>query len=493
MSMMTIKAPAEATLTDRPRWHRRPGASGAAFVLISMLFGLVFAFITPSFWGHDEISHFGRAYQVDHGHFLPERIADPRGVAYGGQVPATVHALTEHAINNYHNVPPDPQRRVDDPATYTRLEAQPLSSPLVTQWFTNTAAYSPIPYLPSVIGLRVAEIAGGSVGLAVDLMRIANLLCYTAIIWLALWSLRTTRFGWVVFTVGLLPNTVFQAGNITADTVTNALAILFTSLFVKATFLRTPLRRWETIALVASAVLLPVTKPTYVILCMLLLFVPPVRLAAGRFGRMFVVSATALSVATFGAWTAVSAKTSDGMGLMRPAEEWYSVIPAQQVHFVLTDFPHFLRSVFRTFVYRDLWYFEQFFGQFGFSGIVVPGVAIVCAGLALLLAGGISERLHAAGIELWAAAVLLVVSVLAIFGTLYLEYSPVGYYVIDGVQGRYFVPLAVVTAAVLLQLIPLRLHLPSARTLRGCVIAIPVLMSAALATSAAKYYFEIWI
>lgn len=486
----------EAPTAPTPRsWrHRLAGLDkcGTAFVLISLLFGTVFAFITPPFWGHDEISHFSRTFQVDHGQVLPLRVPDSRGVAYGGQIPETAKALTGYAFDDYHAKTKAPDPRVEDPGRYERLAAQSLSAPLANQWFTNTAAYSPVAYLPSAVGLRIAEWTGNTVGLAVDLMRIFNLLAYTAVIAFALWALRESRFKWVVFVAALMPIAVFQAGNITADTLTNGLAILFSALFVKATFLRARLTGWQTFLLLASAVLLPLTKPTYLVLALLLLFTPPGRLALRRGARPIAIAATAVGVAGFAAWNSVAAKTGEGMGLMRKPPQWDSVDPSEQVQYVLGNLPHFLRICWQTFVYQDNRYFQEFFGQLGFSGVKVPGIAIACCILAGVIAFGLCGRMQASRLRLIASIVLLVGSVLGIFAALYLEYSPVGYYMIDGVQGRYFIPLVVLAAAIALQLIPLRLHLPSVRAAHGAAAAVVVLMFVALGMTALKFNYAIW-
>jgi uncharacterized membrane protein len=473
---------------------RRVDKCGLAFVVLSLFFGTVFAFITPPFWGHDEISHFGRAFQIDHGQVLPMPVPDARGVAYGGQIPQTAKALTDYAFANYHEKTPRPLSRVSgvDARKYEQLRGQSLSAPLANQWFTNTAAYSPVAYVPSVLGLRLAESTGNTVGLAVDLMRIFDLLAYTAVIWFAISALRTSRFKWVVFVAALIPIAVFQAGNITADTLTNGLAILFSALFVKAAFLRQRLSGWQTFLLLASAVLLPLTKPTYLVLTFLLPFAPPARLALGRAGRAVAIGATALGSAGFLAWNSVAAKTGQGMGLMRKPTQWYSVDPSEQVHYVLNHFSRFLQYCWQTFVYQDNKYFQEFFGMMGFSGVGVPALAIVCCMAAGAIAFGMGERMLASRVGLIATIVLFVCSVLAIFGALYLEYSPVGYYMIDGVQGRYFIPLVVIGAAVLLQLVPLRLRLATPRAARGSAMAVVALMTVALSVTTLKFNYNIW-
>ncbi|MFD6464121.1 DUF2142 domain-containing protein, partial [Streptomyces roseolus] len=100
----------------------RFGAATLVFAVLLMIFGGAFAVSTPPFWGHDEITQFGRAYQVAHGGFLPERIADTRGVSYGGDVPVSIDDLMGYALKDYTENPQEPDPMVYDPADYDRFK-----------------------------------------------------------------------------------------------------------------------------------------------------------------------------------------------------------------------------------------------------------------------------------------------------------------------------------------------------------------------------------
>lgn len=474
-------------------WYRRFDRCGLAFILISLVAGAAFAIITPPFWGADEGTHFSRAYQIDHGGITPEPVPSPPGLqSYGGKVPATVNALRAYANHDISVSPGAPAPRAHDPAKYRQLAAGSLQAPLEDAAFSNTSAYSPLAYIPSVVGLRVTELAHGTLGDAITAMRLLDLLTYTGIVWAALWAVRTHAFKWVVFVTALLPMALSDGAMITADAVTDALAILFSVLFVKSTFLRTRLTRSQTALLCLSGLLLPVAKPTYVILTLLLLVVPPANLALRRYGRVLTAATTGLALAAFSVWTSISAKTSAGMGLMRPQPEWHSIRPSDQIHYVLTHIPHFLRVIAQTLFYNGRYYFSGFFGNLSFGYIQIPAIALVACLAAGALAFGQAGRFGATRPRLVLTILVVLASVAAIFGALYLEFSPVGYYMIDGVQGRYFVPLTVVAAAILAQLIPLRLHVPTQRIKHRSAGAIVVLMGVALATSLIKYDYVLW-
>ncbi|MGI1849836.1 MULTISPECIES: DUF2142 domain-containing protein [Rhodococcus] len=478
-----------------PQSPRRPlfGAATIAFLIVAAIGGTVFAVITPAFWGHDEITQFGRAYQVAHGGMLPQQIPDDRGVAYGGDVPVSVDALMAYALNDYANNPPEPEPMVESPEDYDRLESAAVSDGRATIWFSNTAAYSPATYLPSAAGIRIAEALGSSVGGLLLSARLAGLAAYLALAGYAINTLRAYRIGWLAFTLALLPIAVFQAGTITADTVTNGVALTVSALLVKAVFLGARLTRPESAVLLASAVLLPLCKPTYLLLAMLVVVVPVARLGWTRRMRWLPIVAAAAGAALFLAWTKISAGTTEGMGRMRPQAQWYSVVPEEQLSGVLHDPAHFVAVFFRTLMLRDQLYFIQFFGELGFGYVQVPGTAIVSALLAIVLAFGMSERLRSSAAQTWITAAVVLLTVGMIFGTLYLSFSPVGYHFIDGVQGRYFIPIALVGAAVLLRWIPLRVvGATGAPPGRGTAVAVVALTATSLLATILRYYFVVW-
>lgn len=486
------------------RAHRRFGAATIAFVVLAGIFGAVFTVVTPPFWGHDEITQFGRAYQVAHGGFLPTEIEDDRGVAYGHVVPSTIDDLMSYAMSDYQENPQEPDPMVADPAEYDRLRAAEVGTQMRPIWFTNTAAYSPVAYVPAAVGIRLGEALGLDVGGLLTLTRLAGLLGYLLVVGFALYALRAHRVQWLAFTVAVLPIAIFQAGTVTADTMTNALALLVSALLVKGLFLGRDFTRTETIAYLAATLLLPLSKPTYILLAMLIVLVPVRRFAffgdvaeRGFDWRRLVPWAFAgVGGAGFLAWTAIAAPTGDGMGLMRPQHQWYTVRPDEQVREILGDPIGFLEVFRDSLVYRDQLWFTQFFGQLGFSYIEVPALAVLGCLLALAVSVGIGDRMDPASATRWRTALIaltIAASVAMIYVTLYMSFTPVGYYIIDGVQGRYFVPLALLALAVLLRWMPLRLTDTEGRVrMFGPSVVVVSATTIALVATVVKYHTIIW-
>ncbi|GAA5047366.1 DUF2142 domain-containing protein [Nocardia callitridis] len=478
------------------RVSQRFGAATIAFVLLTAVFGAIFSVLTPPFWGHDEITQFGRAYQVSHGGLLPQRIEDDRGISYGGDVPASVTEVMGYALRDYTTNPPEPGRMLESRAAYDTLGSKPVSDLDEPVWFTNTAAYSPVPYIPAAIGIRVAEALGLDVGGLVLSTRIAGLLGYLLVAGFGLYALRKYRVQWLAFTVAVLPIAVFQAGTVTADTMTNALAVLMSALLVKALFLGKRLSRPEIAALLATTVLLPVSKPTYVLLAMLIVLVPPSRLGFTGIRRGITWLFALIGAAVFGIWMKIAAPTGDGMGLMRSQDQWKSVRPGDQLTGILRDPLHFLHVFADSVALRDDRWFTQFFGELGFAYIDVPAITILACLLAFAVSFAVADRMNPVTADRWRTlltALIIAASVAMIYVTLYMSFTPVGFYIIDGVQGRYFVPLAIIGVAVLLRWVPLRFTNAEAKTPgRGPAIVIVSASVVALLAAAWKYYVIVW-
>ena len=472
---------------------RQWGLASFAFTIIAAIFGTVFAVVTPPFWGHDEITQFGRAYQVAHRGLLPHEINDTRGVAYGGDVDATFDDLMGYALRDYVNNGDDPAPRVGDSDGYDSLESQHLNGDMHTIWFTNTAAYSPVPYVPAAIGIQTAELFDLDVGGFLLMTRLAGLLAYVLIVGFALRALRERRAQWLVFTVALLPIAIFQAGTITADTVTNAVAILVGALLLKSLFLADRLTKLESAALLTSVIVLPLCKPTYIFVALLVLLVPLDRLGLSPRFRLVPWGFAAVGTLSFLAWTKISGGTTNGMGLMRKKDQWNSVRPSEQLQGILTDPVNFIAVFWRSILRRDNKWFDGFFGELGFSWVEVPATTIVACLLAIALSVGIAERMSVSFRKALIVTLVVAATVAMIYVTLYLTFSPVGFYIIDGIQGRYFVPLAILFFAALLRWTSLRLSDQSGGlNLRAPVIIIIVATVISLITAVARYNLYVW-
>jgi uncharacterized membrane protein len=355
------------------------------------------------------------------------------------------------------------------------------------------------------VGVKIAQLLDLSIGHAWTLMRLVQVFAYTLVAAAGLFALRASRFRWAALAIALLPTAIYQTGVVSADAVTNAVAFTFLALVTKAVVLtpraqRVALNRWEFAVLLAAAVALPLMKPTYFILSLLLLVVPTRFARGSQAGRPWwrflpVTMTLALSVVGLAWWSSISAGTTQGMGWMRGPSERHLVQPTNQLAFVLGHPLHVLGIGARTLAMNDWTYLTSFFGQMGYAlgtNLVTGVVGAVCTLVALALGLVYTAPGHAGRARtLWLALVWLV-SFAAIFATLYLAFTPVHASFVTGVQGRYFVPLGLLAVAVAMQVMPARPD-PGSRTLRRTEVLVFVLCAAALVVAASKYALMMYI
>jgi len=477
----------------RPRLRGRSLLTSSALVfgVVGTILGLLFIAMNPPYWGNDGMSQFARAFQVAHGHLAPEKIAwGNTGDSYGGDIPSTAWKLYEHAGTDLGQNPAEPSPIVLQPDVYRQLESAPFDDGARnTVWFTNTAAYSPVPYVPAAIGVWIATALHLQLGTGLDLMAVLSLLSYVAAVTLGLRALRGTTVQWFVFALAMLPPALLQMSTITADALTNGLAILVFALFAKTILLKQNLTRFESWLLLVSAIALPLGKPTYALLSALVCFIPARRLFRGATTAL-VAKWVALGVAgvAWAAWTVISGPTSSVLAFYRSdyATSQFGVGP--QLSYVLHHPIAFVKDLVRTFVYRDNFYYEF---PLGSSGVQVPGTAMLLGGSAVVLAGASSERFRASRRDAVVLVTVSALSIVAIFATLFVSFTPVGYFLVDGVQGRYVFPLLPYIGAAILVLVPLRLTTVAGRT-PAVGGAVTILSIIAVLATLLKFYVTVW-
>lgn len=126
-------------------------------------------------------------------------------------------------------------------------------------------------YYPNAIGFRVARLVGADFATSVEFAKFGGLICYVAVMCLAI--ALAERYKIIVAFIGLLPNNMFMACSLTRDMVVTSFLILGTVLLMNE-FLE-PERKltWQrTLGILLAFVCGSVSKPIYIVMPLLMLF-----------------------------------------------------------------------------------------------------------------------------------------------------------------------------------------------------------------------------
>ncbi|WP_431802284.1 DUF2142 domain-containing protein [Microbacterium sp. bgisy203] len=474
---------------------RRRFAADIIVLPIAAAFIAFFIVMIPQGWGMDEQSHVARAYQVSEGTLAPYVRADGRTL--GAQVPQSIVDLQmdgHRASNDVDRGAPQWSRAdFENAGDIARLASAPLRPESTVDFdISNAAASSAVAYAPAAVGMAVGRAAGLDTGGVLLAARISNALFSMALTWIAVRILRGFRAAWLSFVVVLFPSAIVQASYVTADTYTNAVAILVVSAAVRLCLDRDPSARALLVAGVAGLGL-AFAKPSYAVFLALVLVIPGPRLLperwrsrsmrddvrrarAIRWGYLAIaaVLTAVILVATSSAASAISAMYGRG------------AVPAEQLKWVLAHPLDAAMVVGRSFVrYGDDWV-RNLFGSIGYNGINLPEIAAVVLVAVIVVAALNAEPLRR-GRGVWFAIVGaggVLVSMLA----LYLSFTPVGGAAVEGVQGRYFAPMVLPVLVGMRSLLPMRAEMSA----RASAVVFPVGSVFVLAALAAAWILALY-
>ena len=408
------------------------------FAFIALVFGTALVLTIPPFQSADEPYHLLRAYEITEG-VLIHRQVDARGVA-AGNLPASLYQIwLPFSHIGFH---PERRASVQDIRDALHVPLNPGRRIFIT--FANTAHYSPVCYLPQSFGIILGRVLGAPPLAMLYLGREFNLLFWT---FLGYWALRCApMIARPLLLILLMPMSLYVASTLSADAPTNAFAAAFTAMICNL-FSRKDetanLLRLFLLTILALGVCL--CKLAYSPLLALLFLIP-----SSRFGGplKYAMKLTAL----IGICVVVLIWQSNSSSLDTRIRISNDVSPRAQLELVERNPLHFAPLLLETFRLRGWSYLQSYVGLIGWFDKYVPA-AFVAGYLAVLLLASVpgddTPALPRAGRIAAAVVPAVVISFLFIALLSYLYWSPIGSPFIDGIHGRYLIPLSPAVALLL--------------------------------------------
>jgi uncharacterized membrane protein len=411
---------------DRSGWVSPP----RAFVWVALLFGIPLAFITAPFQAPDEPQHFLRAYQISEGGFLPAR-HQGRG---GGQLPLSlVEVPGQFSYLRFH---PERKTSWQQIQSAMRIPLDPNRREFIP---FVTAIYSPTAYLPQAAAIAIGRQLSLPPLTLMYLARSFNLLVWVLLGYVALRITPCCHRALLLLL--LMPMSLFQAASMSADATTNGLAIVFTAWILRMALNRSArtIRSFSWVGLILLSAALTLSKFAYLPLAALVLLIPFKRFGSAlRFG-LALPALFAANVLVIALWAPQT------QGLDTVVRDRADVSAPAQIRFLRAHPLQIVNVTART-VALDGWAMARsFVGWLGSmdARMIAPFViAYLCA---MFLACW-SERRIPASIPLgrWLLITLLPAALsIGSVGLLnYIYWTPIGLGHVEGLQGRYLIPLA---------------------------------------------------
>ena len=385
-------------MTPRGRW---------IVIGVAAVAGLAFAFVTPPLEVSDEVIHFYRPVVMAQGQLLPQRRGEPDAAMVPDGIKDLVYVMLTQRNGDRYSAE---QMRLAAAIPLQVDAKKPIRFP---SWYT------PVAYVPQTIAatLHLRPL------IYLYLGRVLNLACALALVFLAMKI--APEYAGPFAAASLLPMTLSQFASLSADALTIALAFLLTAML---------LAERVSAATIVVAFIAALCKPGYFLIALLVL-------ATRARPRM--------KAAVIGASAAGTALSFEYAHLA-----WYvqrmndPIDPAAQLRCMFNHPSLFVRAVVNDFGEHARSYLEGLVGRFGGVQQVPLPLTIVLIEAAILLLAGLTAAPLTRTMRLLGAAIVAA-SCFGIVLSQYLTWSFACSDVLQGLQGRYLLPLVPLAMALL--------------------------------------------
>ena len=378
--------------------------------------------LIPPGAGYDEEDHLVRVWELSAFSFIPGQMS-PQELRY-----PTVFRDFAYRQQGSTGV-------IDSEFWQSYARAALYERGFVRREIDTKSVYSPALLLPQAITMRLfGRVADLPVLPVFYLCRLAGLLSYLILTWLAI---RQMPFGkWILLVLAVSPMALFQAATLTPDAISNGIGFLFIAGSLRLAQVREI--GWQEVGgLVLLIFLLFLAKLNLVPLVLLpFLLILPSQFTSKRHYVFLLAITFVLFLTEVAGWNWIASRNLNSL-LLAEAN------PKAQVLYVLTHPFAFLQTVVKDVAANGLLYAQSWINGYGYYYWTPPQIVslVFLLGLAAaILVDSTSDRVN----KKYRVLFLLVfmASYLATIMSLYSSFAPVGSDQVFGVQGRYFIPLA---------------------------------------------------
>ena len=406
--------------------------SEGVFLTLSLIIGLMFLIVLPPLQAPDENAHFFRAYQLTNGKIIADVLTEIKtDYRAGGALPSSV---TKTATIWSNRIAAHPTEKVKK-EQFLETWAMPLEAEKTTRAVFNSAPYSPIPYIPQIIGIAFGKLFNLPPLWLIYLGRFANLVIATLITFVSIKVLPIYK--WVFFLLALTPMALSQRASLSADAVLNGVSFLLIATIINCTFNSKKVKvSAKDVALISlGSILVSLSKIVYLPFVLLFLLIPKHKFNTRRSYWLSFLFLILSNVSICFLWN-LSVKH---LGL--PVFSIAGASIKGQVEYLYSH-PLMIFSIAWNTLQNIRFILDSFIGILGFLDTPIPTITMLSYQVILVLVALVSNQADIVVSRSNKLTVFFVLgaTVTLIYLIMYLLWTAVGGTEVLGVQGRYFIP-----------------------------------------------------
>lgn len=397
------------------------------FLCTAMFLGLFYMVLFTPFSAPDEGIHIGSSYKYSNA--ILGYGFDHNGVDY-------VREGDFEKVPLYKTPNADTYRYFGE-NLFTTLESENMKETLLPY------AGNICQYLFSTAGVTLARILKLGYLPMLVLGRMFNFMFFLILTYV---SIKRIPFGKMILcSISLMPMTISLAISFSYDTVINTLAIFFISTVVYMCYSDKRIRWWDVLSLCLSGGLLAAAKAgVYIFICLIVLIIP-IKKAYSR-SRYFAIIASILAscmvfTLVFNLMNVITATTQ-----LNTVESVDAYTAAKETYTIASIFAYpknFIKLFVDTVNNKSEFYIFSLLGyRLGWINITIPTYVSVLTGIIILLSSVKLEdedQFITARVKFLFCSITMII--FCVFIVVAYTWTPEGDKIIEGVQGRYFIPV----------------------------------------------------
>ena len=396
------------------------------FLLIIIPFGLLYIILIPPGRTPDEYSHIERAFEISEGHLISAKNEDNYG---GNEVPIQLDTLMLRRGEDYKRL-----------ITNIKKEKSEHRNFIV---FSNTSLYCFICYIPQVIGILLAKLFSFNYLIYAYFGRITNFIVWAFLVY---HSIRLIPFlKRELMFIMLMPITIQEAISLAPDSLTIAACSFLIAYVLHLIHDRkNKLSLKEMVLLFAICLLVSFCKIVYIPLIFIILLIPYKLFNSKKEKVLFVSIVLLFCLIANIIWLKIACSYL--------IEFNKGVNSLHQVKYILTNPLSYIQVIINTLLIHNdilLNLFSYTLLDLSLNMIIYYVYASMLMFVSFIVANR-SIKINISKVEKIVYIVILSTISLLIFTSLYVQWTPVRSPVIEGVQGRYFIPILILLPLTLL-------------------------------------------
>ena len=397
-----------------------------------LLAGSILSFLTPVYQVPDEVAHFARAWQVSEGFFIsPTQEREDGKNNLVSSVPSVFfHKKITTSLN-------------DKKYSFSNISAF-LATPLendkrTIQRINASGEYAPMLYFPQALGAFVVRNLGGSAGQIYYAMRIAAAFFVALCIF---WSIRLLpEKGLLIFLIAMMPMFLAESASLAADAVLYGVCI-----FVSAYILslasgesEEELTAKQILTLLFMSAVVGLLKQIYGTIILLYFLIPSKRMKNMKNYLTFGVVLLLVCLMSSFIWMYISTiRCNAAMAINKHIS---GVDPVEQVKFLMQNPVKGILIFIRSNLASAKFFAYSFIGRLGWLTVELP-LWFYLLYTIMLFAGSLYGKLNLSLTHRMIMLFGFLATLLALDVYMYLTWTVVAESSVAGIQGRYFIPLA---------------------------------------------------